>query len=187
MKIAQLLILVLAFFTIKPVSAGLLLEPVLGYSMVTRFKVDDGDSAKGSGPSIGGRIGYQNLGLQLGLDYLRSTYNLDDNDYKEDVTASEWAGFVGFEFPILFRVYAGYIFSANGESQYDGGSGKQKLTFSEGSGMKFGVGFTGLPFIDINFEYRRGTYGEYKLGSTKETADTDFNAYMISLSLPFVL
>lgn len=186
MKIARLFILVLAFFIIKPASAGLLLEPVLGYSMLTRLKTDTPGqgSEKGAGPSLGGRIGYQNLGFQLGLDYLRTTYNMKNDDFKDDLNASEWAGFVGFEFPVLLRVYAGYIFSANGESQVGNGT---KVTVSEGSGMKFGVGFTGLPFIDINLEYRRGTYSEFKVGGVKSNVDTDFNAYMISLSLPFVL
>lgn len=185
MKFAQLFILVLAFLMIKPAEAGLLLEPVLGYS-VGKIEGDDIDD-KFTGPSIGGRVGYQNLGLQLGIDYLRSNLNIDNNDFKEDAVVSEFAGFVGFEFPILLRVYAGYIFSATGDSKIKVGSSEEKVKLSEGTGTKLGVGFTGLPFVDINFEYRRGSFGETKIGGMKLDGDTDYSAYMIGVSLPFVL
>lgn len=188
MKIAQLFILILAFLIIKPASAGLLVEPVIGYSL-SKFEVDVPGSSedKANGPSLGGRIGYQNLGFQLGLDYLRSNLSVDDNDYKEDLVTNEFAGFVGFEFPILLRVYAGYIFAATGETEWNDGSGKQKIELSEGNGMKLGVGFTGLPFVDINVEYRRGSFGKSEVGGTDMKADTDFSAIMIGASLPFVL
>lgn len=188
MKIAQLFIMILAFLIITPAKAGLLLEPVLGYSM-GKFEIDDVDTSeeKTNGVSMGGRLGYQNLGFQLGVDYLRSSMNVDDNDFKEDLVTSEWALFAGFEFPILLRVYAGYIFSATGESETDTGSGREDLKFSDGTGMKLGVGFTGLPFVDINVEYRKGTYGEDKIGATKTERDTDFSAIMIGVSLPFVI
>ena len=184
MKFMQLFILILAFLIINPAQAGLLVEPVLGLSMSTL----EGDSSKeeGSGVSIGGRLGYQNLGFQLGIDYLKSTISLDDSSYKSDLDSTEISGFVGFEFPILFRVYAGYILSANAEADADFGSGKNTASLTDGSGMKLGVGFTGLPFVDINFEYRKGTYGTFKY-ITEQEIDTDFSAYMSSLSLPFVL
>lgn len=188
MKILQLFILVLAFLIIPQSQAGVLLEPVLGYSF-GKFEIDGPNTSeeKTNGVSMGGRLGYQNLGFQLGLDYLRSSLNVDDNDFKENLNTSEWALFAGFEFPILLRVYAGYIFSATGESETDSGTGKEDLKFSDGTGMKLGVGFTGLPFVDINVEYRKGTYGEDKIGATKSDRDTDFSAIMIGVSLPFVI
>lgn len=186
MKVLQLFILVLAFLIIKPANAGLLVEPIVGFSN-SKFETDTPGSSeeKGTGLSYGGRLGYQNLGFQLGLDYLHSNINVDDDNYSP-VQASEWGGFVGFEFPVLLRVYAGYIFSATGESELKVAGTKNDLEFTDGSGMKVGVGFTGLPFVDINVEYRKGTFGEYKLGGTKQDVDTDYSAYMISLSLPLV-
>ncbi len=190
MKFAQLFILVLAFLVIKPAQAGLLLEPVLGYSMA-KFETDSPGSSedKATGPSVGGRIGYQNLGFQLGLDYLRSNLNVDDNNFKEDLVTNEFAGFIGFEFPILVRVYAAYIFAATAEADVDLGlgAGKQSYELSDGNGMKLGVGFTVLPFLDINVEYRKGTYSEIKVGSLKSDDETDFSAVMVGVSLPFVI
>lgn len=192
MKVAQLFILILAFLIIKPADAGLLVEPVVGYS----FSKSDMDAntggvskdSKGTGASLGGRLGYQNFGFQLGVDYLRSTISNDANQFKSDTTVNEFAGFVGFEFPVLLRVYAGYIFAANGEADYNPGSGEDTLKFQNGTGMKAGIGFTGLPFVDINFEYRKGTFGEYKFGSAMaQEVDTNYSAYMIGISLPFVI
>jgi hypothetical protein len=184
MKFAQLFILVLAFLIIKPASAGLLIEPLVGFSKGEL--ITDSGSGKDkwdfTGMSYGGRLGYQQLGFQLGLDYLNSNNNVDDNDW-DSYTSSEWAGFVGFEFPVLLRVYAGYIFSATGEGEYS----NQNFDLIEGSGTKFGVGFTGLPFVDINLEYRSVTYGDAELGGTKLGYEQTYDAYMLSFSLPFVL
>ncbi len=187
MKIAQLFILILAFLIIKPASAGLLIEPVVGYNM-GNFEVDSAgvDKEKTSGTSYGGRLGYQNLGFQLGLDYLASNLNVDDNDYGTMKTG-EWAGFVGFEFPILLRVYAGYIFSASGDTKYDSGSGKETIKLEGGSGTKLGVGFTVLPFLDINVEYRKVSWDDYKYAGTKFSDKVNYDTVMIGLSLPFVL
>lgn len=187
MKFAQLFILILAFLFINQASAGVLVEPVLGYSFSKVQVSDTGFSEeKASGPSFGGRLGYQNLGFQLGVDYLQSNLDVDDNDYSS-LKTKEWAGFIGFEFPVLLRVYAGYIFSALGDTKYDSGSGNQKLKLQDGSGAKFGLGFTGLPFIDINFEYRKGSFGEYKYQGSTHDKDMDFEAFMVGVSLPFVL
>ncbi len=190
MKIAQLFILILAFLIIKPASAGLLIEPVVGYNFQD-FKINKSplNEEKSTGTSYGGRLGYQKLGFQLGLDYLNSTLNVDESDYKSPLKTSEFAGFVGFEFPILLRAYAGYIFSATGSTtaDYSDGKGKQKVELSNGSGMKAGIGFTMLPFVDINVEYRKGTFSDLKMGTTKETKDTDYSSIMVGISLPFVL
>lgn len=186
MKFAQLALLLLAFLMIKPATAGLLIEPVVGYN-VGSFESENIDKENFTGPSFGGRLGYQNLGLQLGIDYLRSSLSVDDNSYKSDLTTSEWAGFVGFEFPILLRVYAGYIFSGTGETKFNDGTSREKLELKNGTGMKLGVGFTALPFLDINFEYRKGKYDEFKFDGTKFDEDSDYTAYMIGVSLPFVL
>lgn len=191
MKLVQLFILILAFLVINPARAGVLIEPLVGYSFgKSEIDVPGSGEDKFNGGSYGGRLGYQKLGFQLGLDYLHSSVELDDNDFKENLTINEFAAFVGFEFPILLRVYAGYIFSANGEAEadYGLGDGREKLKFSDGSGFKAGLGFTALPFLDINFEYRKGTFGEYKEGTgAKQDIDTDYNAFMVGVSLPFVL
>ena len=163
--------------------AALLLEPLVGYSVgKLNGEYDPGtadfdESLKGT--SYGGRVGYQNLGFQLGLDYLASNMEADDMDFK----TSEFGGFVGFEFPVLVRVYAGYVFSGTGDLEQDIG---RDLNLKGGTGPKIGVGFTLLPFLDVNLEYRRISYDEKDLG-LGVTLDADYSATMLSFSLPFTL
>jgi len=104
--------------------ASLLIEPVIGYSfsknnidLLVPSDTTQNDSSSDSlkGTSFGGRLGYQNLGLQIGVDYLNSNLKIDGDEFK----TSEWAGFIGYEFPVLFRVYAGYIFSGSGDATED--------------------------------------------------------------------
>lgn len=177
-----LLALILGFTS--QTQAAVLIEPVLGYSIGSKLDIDEiDDYSGGMGLSYGARLGYQNLGFQLGLDYLKSSIDMDDNDFDENVDTSEWAAFVGFEFPVLLRVYAGYIFSATGESEMGG----TNVDFKKGSGVKFGVGFTGLPFVDLNLEMRRGTYDEVKFSGIPGDTTADFQSYMLSVSLPFTI
>lgn len=189
MKIKNLK-LTLAFLItfISQAHASLLVEPVLGYNVASKVEFDGGDSYSGGrGVGWGGRLGYQKLGLQLGVDYLNSTIDMDDKDFAKDLKTSEWAGFVGFEFPILLRVYAGYIFSSIGESRYEVAGVDQKLDLKGGTGPKVGIGFTALPFLDINFEYRKVTFDDNKLGGAKMDDDVNYNTYFVGLSLPFNL
>jgi hypothetical protein len=179
--------------------ADLLLEPVVGWNFNFSGEREQGkvkgggtigkdDFSGGMGPAYGGRLGFQKMGFQVGLDYLHSSINPDDKEFKGSLNSDEWAAFVGFEFPVLFRVYGGYIFSATADGKVKDDSGNaMKADFKSGTGFKAGLGFTLLPFLDINLEYRRGTFSEYKLGSFDVEGDVNYNVYMIGLSLPFTL
>ncbi len=188
-KIAQLALLIaLVLGAFQTAQAALLLEPLVGFSASSKLDFKTGsDYSGGMGLSYGGRVGYQNLGFQLGLDYLNSSIDMDDSDFKSNLKTTEWAGFVGFRFPILVKVYAGYIFSANGDSKKKVLGVTQNLDLSNGTGYKLGIGYTLFPFVDINLEYRKGAYGEYKLGGVKTKEDTDFSSYLLSVSLPFTI
>ncbi len=163
--------------------AALLVEPVIGYSAGTfngEFSGLLADTTKDSmkGPSYGARLGYQQLGFQLGLDYLASSLTLDGSDLK----TSEFGAFVGFEFPVLFRVYAAYIFSGTGTLSSDG----TDTDLKSGTGPKIGVGITLLPFIDFNIEYRTVKYEQLEIASGVDL-DSDYSAIMVGFSLPFAI
>lgn len=187
MKKSFLSTLLISFlFITTNAHAGLLIEPVLGYNVSAKFKLgtDDSSEEKGKGLSYGGRLGFQRLGLSGGLDYLQSTIAIDENDYDSDLKSQELGLFVGYRFPVLLKVYAGYILSANGESKYDDGVDAGTLKVSKGTGTKIGVGFTGMPFIDLNFEYRKIVYSEFEIAGFEVSEDTDFSSFLVSLSLP---
>ena len=184
-QIIQLsLLITLAFIFTNESKAALLLEPVVGYNIGTKVDFESGENyTGGSGTAFGGRVGYQNFGLQLGLDYLNSSIDMDDADIDDNISLTEWAGFIGYEFPVLLRVYAGYIFSAAGSTESNGND----WDLIEGSGTKLGVGFTGLPFIDINVEYRAGSFDNYEINGTKQNKEVNYQSIMLGLSLPFTI
>ncbi len=184
-KLTQLtLLLALVLGYSAQSQAALLIEPVIGYSFgkmngeSTTAGVTDKDDVSIRGLSYGGRLGYQNLGLQLGLDYLASSLDIDG----ENLKTSEFGGFVGFEFPILVRVYVGYIFSGAATIESD----PDDIKYKGGTGPKVGVGFTLLPFLDINLEYRSISYEEND-DFSPTTIEADYNAVMLGFSLPFTL
>jgi hypothetical protein len=182
--IIQTFLLIILVTFVSRTNAGVLIEPVVGYNLGTSFDVENSDEyTGGTGLAYGARLGYQQLGLQLGLDYLNSSVDMNDDDFDKNVDMSEWAAFVGFEFPILFRVYAGYIFSASGTTELGGAD----IELNKGSGTKVGVGFTGLPFVDLNIEYRTGSFKEYDSGNTTFDDKTSYKSIMLSASLPFNL
>lgn len=171
---------------VMPISsyAGLLVEPVLGYTLDQSLDFSGlKDYSGGNGVSYGGRLGYQTGPFQIGADYLQSSIDMSSNDFDENADITEWAAFVGFEFPILFRGYAGYIFSAEGETQIN----NIDVDLEDGNGLKLGLGFTPIPFIDVNLEYRNGSFDKYKLGPASVSREVDYEAYMISVSMPFNL
>lgn len=187
---------VVAFIALLSVTfaaqAGLLVEPVLGYNVISKFDDDSG----GSGSAFGGRLGYQYLGLQLGIDYLNSTMDSKIDDAQNDFKTNEFGAFVGFEFPVFFRVYAGYVFAASSDKLKvldTDDDINDEFEYTKGTGPKFGIGFTGLPFVDINFEMRTIDYATVEMtdGATGLKTDDDdgfkVTAYLVSLSIPLNL
>jgi len=184
--IIQTFLLVFLVTFISRANAGLLVEPVLGYNLSGSMTTDIGgfeDVSGGTGLGMGARLGYTNLGLQVGVDYLKSSITMDDDTVDEAINMTEMGAFVGFKFPVLLRVYAGYIFSANADTEV----GTAECKFSEGSGTKFGVGFTGLPFINVNVEYRSGSFDKTEVNDVEVDSDSTYKALMLSLSLPLDL
>jgi hypothetical protein len=182
------LVLLLIFGYVSNTHAGLLIEPLVGFSYGKLNSELSGlstntDTLGLKGASYGGRLGYQNFGLQLGLDYLSSNmkYGADDNKFK----TSEFGGFIGYELPVLFRVYAGYVFSGTGTLTDD--TNNLSVDLKSGSGPKVGIGFTLLPFLDINVEYRSISYAINEDIFAGVDSQFDYNAVMVGLSLPFVL
>lgn len=172
MKYMKYLSVLLVFYSSLSM-AGLLIEPVVGYNFINKVDVDGPkDYKSGAGLGYGGRVGYKPGAFEFGLDYLHSDLDMGSGDFDSNISMNEYGAFVGFEFPILVRVYGTYIFSADANTEV----ANQDVTFNSGTGWKLGVGFTLLPFIDINADYRQIKFD-----------DEDVDAYMLSLSLPFNL
>ncbi len=182
--------------------AELFIEPVGAFN----FGKLGAEKSTITGTGWGGRLGYYNTGFHFGVDYLSSTFSVidkskdgDDDNNDDDVLdvdegekmsdaklhMTEYAAFVGLKLPAFFRFYAGYIFSAEGDIP------KINYKFSSGRGTKYGISFTGIPFLNINFEYRNIQFGDVSDGGDESTEDqkarigNSFEAYAVTLSLPF--
>lgn len=172
MKKFILAIVAMSLFTTA--QASFLIEPYLGMHFNSEIESGSFDDDL-SGIGMGARVGWQNLGLQLGLNYKMASFDFDNSN---DADYSHMGLFVGYEFPVLIRVWAEYILSS--ELDFDGGA-----KYEDASGTTLGFGYTGLPFVALNFEITNVSYSEAN-GNSLST-DLDLNSYMLSISLPFTI
>lgn len=161
--------------------AEILLEPYLGYFT---GKWEQGTSDQDvTGLGYGARIGSQMAGLMFGADYMTGSWKDDSTPTKNDITPSILGAFIGFKFPTIVRIWAMYapeIF--NPSVKFSAGSSTTKY---EGSGLKFGIGFSVAPLVSLNFEMLNTTYDEAN-GQNMST-DLKVNMYALTVSLPFTL
>ena len=166
---------------INTASASLLIEPHVAFNL--------NGSGEGSvnsishkyeynGPQYGARLGLQFLGLMAGVDYTRSSFDMEDKFSGTGVTDSfsrnETGVFVGYNFPILVRAWGTYYFSNDAKNDRgDKYSGNTK---------ELGVGFTALPLLSINVMYRMVTWDE--INSVKISDDINANEIVVGVSLP---
>ncbi len=188
MRISKLVLALSTLFLFSVnTHADLLLEPYLGYAigsgeMGSSFEYDY------KTPQIGARVGYQMLGVMAGVDYSMSTgkYDLDTTTVATGAETStkyskkQLGLFVGYNLPILLRVWGTYYLSASTEDDI------APITKSSGGGYALGAGFTGLPFVSLNLEYRTYSYDESETSgvTTALNPESDFNEIFLSVSLP---
>jgi hypothetical protein len=176
----KLSLLAIATGFLSSANAGVLLEPYVGYQ--TGKTKNSGVSTDFSGLDYGARVGWQQMGFMLGLDFMTGKMTDKAKTPKSnDVTPQSFGVFVGYNFPVLLRVYGTYGFSNSVKLEQTGQSNK-----IEGSPLlKLGVGYNFLPLLSIALEYTTATYDEYN--GTKMTNDTTSSAYGVSISVPFTL
>ena len=149
------------------VHAGTLIEPYVGYGFGVNRPTGI-PSAHFAGVSYGARLGYQMLGLMGGVDYQTGRWT-DSASPQNDLTPSLLGVFVGYNLPILLRGYIAYLPFSNLTAQHT----NYEHTYDGGNAVKYGVGWTGLPFLSLNFEY---------IAAHFRALDTE--TYQVTLSLP---
>jgi len=180
------LLLTVLIFTTSQAQASFLIEPFYGMALNGEVEDTNYDESYDSGSTLGARFGYQNMGLQLGVDY-----RIHSNEFEAangtDVEYSHTGiyGFIGYEFPVLFRIYAGFLLSGEGSAE----AGSVDVDYTDMSSTYFGISYTGLPFLAINFESVSYEHGTEEFSSSSSDADSDFGGthYLLSLSVPFNL
>ena len=190
----------------KVAFAGVLIEPYVGYSLAG--KIEDktpGSESKldYSGLNLGGRLGAQYLGLMGGFAYDHGSYTAKVTGPADTVasldaigggleskwSANSYGAFVGYNFPILLRVWGTYFFKSDWKStEAKGGFSKDDKYV--GSAYELGLGYTALPFLSLNLQYRVTSFDElqYADGSpTDKLTDNKAKSFMIGVSLPINL
>lgn len=171
----------LAIFSLTSYSANasLLIEPHLGYN-VTGDADYETNETKYNGPQYGARLGVQSLGFMGGLDYTHSSFTYKTTGAADSKQKRDQLGlFVGYNFPVLVRAWVGYYFSD--KTKDDDGSS------TEGHGTEVGLGFTGLPFLSINLQYRMSTHDTGTSRSGAEAAinpEFETSEIVLGVSLP---
>lgn len=190
MKLLFALAIVVGFS--QSAKAGFMVEPYLGMLVNSTGTTNDCSSNcddEITGNAIGAKIGYKQLGFSFGLDYQMTTgtsTNEASGSSEFDLSISEYGLHVGYDFPILFRVYATYWLN----SDYNISSGSNEYTLNKASGYTLGVGYSVLPMVALNLELKNVDYSELDYdvnGSSGTGAETDYsvNFMTLKLSIPF--
>lgn len=166
----------LAIFIFTYAAYGsILFEPYVGLTI--EGKVDeDGIDGNFYGNSFGARLGAQYLYVFGGFDYRVGRYSVDsdENTILEDDTLNNerYYAFVGYEFPMFFKVWAG--------AALGGVARAENVEYEDGGGYVVGVGYKGLPIINLNLEYESWDYGK----SDPDVGELEGNHILFSLSTP---
>jgi len=172
-------------------SAGILIEPQLGYILSNKYSGTIGLTSpsftgtttanyKSTGPDYGARLGYEVLGFMSGLNYVHSSGKSKNSDgTTDDLKSTNIGVFVGYKAPILFRAWLAYNFSSKTTI---------KTNDIKGNSTEIGLGFTGLPFLSINAIYRMYKYTELtNAGVTYTASNYTPKEIELAISVPFNL
>lgn len=181
-------IILLLVFSLLAISAqaGTLIEPYAGLhvnSTSTNNSCSTDCTKAISGSAVGGRLAFQNLGLMVGLNGKRAWHNFEDlSDSLGDAETTTLGFFVGYDFPVLLRVWAEYVFS--GSSTWKENS---DLTWKVDTGSTLGIGYKAFPFVSFNLEIGSLKFNEQDNNGTASDIDYSLNTYMLSISFPLGL
>lgn len=184
--ISRILFAVVLLFAAHPAKADLYLEPYLGYGS-GELKLGSSTYTM-SGSGIGARVGFSLPIFFVAADYAMGSgkANLKSGSGSSgDYSSSDLFAVVGARLPLI-RAYAGYGLMNSVTAKGNGAD--STLT---GTAMKFGVGFSGLPFVAINLEYITETYNKLKSGGAEYDIKSggiidkaSAGMYMLTVSLP---
>jgi hypothetical protein len=162
----KFLVTMIAVLTMSSAAhAGVFIEPFLGYAI--SGKEDEGGSDDIKGMDLGARLGATFAMFSLGVEYAAGSYE-EDKSGGNDFDTTDIGVTFAFDFPILLRLYATYF--ADSEVKGD------NLTVEGSGGYRVGIGYTGLPFVNINVEMVKRI--------VDDPGDYEFTTTQLGLSVP---
>lgn len=200
-KFMKFFVLLITMGSFSQAYASLLIEPSIGFNLSNKGEYEGnvqgfGDiqvDYSGKPVVIGGRIGFQRLGLMGGLDvklHSKKEYEYKSAqlpDFTADASKRDIGLFVGYNLPILFRVWGAYYFDSRFEMDRVNDPADDKI--DKGSAVALGVGYRGFPFLSFNLEYMRTSFSEAERGdgSTRNYQPNEENSMrsiILSVSMP---
>ena len=192
MKCLKTILFTLLFSITLDANALLLLEPHLGYTLVGtgESSATPATMIKHNGFQYGLRTGAMYNGFMGGLDFTHSSFDQLTSGYSNNFSRNEMGLFVGYNFPILIRVWTTYNFSYNQEAN----SSSSLITSGskyKGHSIELGAGYSGFPYVSLNAALRMITLDELTTPSatTSLSGDLEINGreFVLSVSAPFNL
>ncbi|MGB0454294.1 MAG: hypothetical protein ACPGJV_11340 [Bacteriovoracaceae bacterium] len=196
--------LVLLFLMTSFSAHGLLyIDPYVGYAVQGTSKFQNSlmnAEADYNSINYGLRVGVSSSPVAAGVqvDMGMGDYKWTDltnggecSDNCDEMDAQNIGVFVNFDLPILFRAYGAFFPSAKLTDGNDSKGQFQSGSELSGTGMMIGAGYTGIPFISLNLEYRTFTYDELKDNSGSSDlpvdgqSEVDLTQILFSISAPF--
>ena len=176
------LTLLLFFFLTLQANAKLLLEPYVGLGKSISDQIQEPNANFNSfsinpGVRIGMTTMFTFISFGGDFSYQSSTLEEDPSERELDLKRVDYSAFAAFEFPVLFRVFGKLIIA----SSLDMGETRA----IDPSGYGLGIGFTGMPFLSMNLEYRNLTWNKVNTNETESSTDGEISEIILSLSLPF--
>ena len=106
----------------------------------------------------------------------------------QDYTGASLGGFIGFGFP-LFHVDLHYFLSSEwtGSNWATGATNRGELEFEDGSGFGVDLGFTALPFVNINLSFRRFSFDEATNNGNQQSWEYVNTHFLLGASFPIEL
>lgn len=187
-----LLVILTGFLVSVSARAGFMAEPWLGYESgkTDCTNVVGGDcGAKSTGTGYGARLGWMfSGGYWLAGEYMggSGTIKYDDSSVADDNFEHTTLGAtLGFDFPMGFRVFAGYGFSNSLKDK----SASAEVTF-KGTSSRVGLGYKFHNSLSVNLEYHTDTYTKFDVSSFTDldisTLFSKFNSTRTMLTLSYV-
>lgn len=160
--------------------ADILVEPYLGlHPFNSRIKTG-GTNYTLSGLGFGSRLGFNSYGLMGGVNFRFGSYEIDNLDNKVDLY-QHISAFLGYNMENYLRGWLEFIFKSETSFEQNA-SGTGSISAQDGNGLGFGVGYYGIPYGSINFEFSYVRYAKYSTGASSSDKVT---LSMISYSIPF--
>lgn len=194
------LFLILAFLGFMgSANASILIEPSLSIDLSKNDLAPKGSGTDMSGKATlidpGVRLGYESmLGLFVAADYqmaMSGKYTLSNAPGAPDTKMSRsqlWLD-VGYDAPLLFRVWAGYAVINKMTLSPDG---IPDIQYTGGSSIKLGVGFNVIPLLSINVEYLMNKWSKVEVGGFSQSTSDAYesskgNAILVGVSIPLTI